>query len=135
MSSFTTQNTATATATNTATNGGANATNGGANATTALVATGGASAQYRTPEASTFVNISKIAITEDKPIMMDYWLASIEKKALIGVRENNEKLLVKSVEEYTSPIQKIFRAGNEFIIMTENSLYIVDNKIPTKRIT
>ena len=136
MSSFTTQNTATTIATN----GGANATsttatNTATNATTALVATGGASAQYRTPEASTFVNISKIAITEDKPIMMDYWLASIEKKALIGVRENNEKLLVKSVEEYTSPIQKIFRAGNEFIIMTENSLYIVDNKIPTKRIT
>jgi hypothetical protein len=87
------------------------------------------------PELATFTNVSKIAITEDKPIMMDYWIASIEKKALIGVRENNEKLLVKSEEEYTSPIQKIFRAGNEYIIMTENSLYIVDNKIPTKRIT
>jgi hypothetical protein len=91
--------------------------------------------QYRVPELATFTNVSKIAITEDKPIMMDYWIASIEKKALIGVRENNEKLLVKSEEEYTSPIQKIFRAGNEYIIMTENSLYIVDNKIPTKRIT
>jgi hypothetical protein len=94
-----------------------------------------ASANYRVPEGVTFTNVCKISITEDKPIMMDYWLASIEKKALIGVRENNEKLLVKSEEEYTSPIQKIFRAGNEYIIMTENSLYIVDNKIPTKRIT
>jgi hypothetical protein len=108
---------------------------------TALVpASGGAanqaaSANYRVPEGVTFTNVCKISITEDKPIMMDYWLASIEKKALIGVRENNEKLLVKSEEEYTSPIQKIFRAGNEYIIMTENSLYIVDNKIPTKRIT
>jgi len=91
--------------------------------------------QYRIPDISTFTNITKIAITEDKPIMMDYWLASLEKKALIGVRENNEKLLVKSNEEYTSPIQKIFRAGNEYIIMTENSLYIVDNKIPSRRIT
>ena len=91
--------------------------------------------QYRIPDISTFTNITKIAITEDKPIMMDYWLASLEKKALIGVRENNEKLLVKSNEEYTSPIQKIFRAGNEYIIMTENSLYIVDNKIASRRIT
>ena len=95
----------------------------------------GSTPQYRVPELATFTNVSKIAITEDKPIMMDYWIAYIEKKALIGVRENNEKLLVKSEEEYTSPIQKIFRAGNEYIIMTENSLYIVDNKIPTKRIT
>ena len=100
-----------------------------------LIAGGSSASQYRVPELATFTNVSKIAITEDKPIMMDYWIASIDKKALIGVRENNEKLLVKSEEEYTSPIQKIFRAGNEYIIMTENSLYIVDNKIPTKRIT
>ena len=101
----------------------------------ALITGGSSASQYRVPDLTTFTNVSKIAITEDKPIMMDYWIASIEKKALIGVRENNEKLLVKSEEEYTSPIQKIFRAGNEYIIMTENSLYIVDNKIPTKRIT
>lgn len=93
-----------------------------------------ASDQYRLPDTTTLQNISKIAISEDKPIMMDYWTASLEKKALIGVRENSEKLLVKSEEEYTSPIQKIFKVGNDFIIMTENSIYVVDNKIPTKRI-
>ena len=90
--------------------------------------------QYRFPDANTLQNIMKIAISEDKPIMMDYWIASLEKKALIGVRENNEKLLVKSEDEYTSPIQKIFKVGNDFIIMSENSIYVVDNKIPTKRI-
>ena len=90
---------------------------------------------YRLPDATTLQNVTKFAISEDKPIMLDYWTSSIEKKALIGVRENNEKLLVKSDEEYTSPIQKIFKAGNDFIIMTENSIYIVDNKIPTKRIS
>ena len=102
--------------------------------TTTTVATTQPTEQYRLPDATTLQNISKIAISEDKPIMMDYWTASIEKKALIGVRENNEKLLVKSEEEYTSPIQKIFKVGNDFIIMTENSIYVVDNKIPTKRI-
>jgi len=90
--------------------------------------------QYRLPDPTTLQNVSKIAISEDKPIMFDYWTASLEKKALIGVRENSEKLLVKSEEEYTSPIQKIFKVGNDFIIMTENSIYVVDNKIPTKRI-
>ena len=93
-----------------------------------------ASEQYRLPDAATLQNISKIAISEDKPIMLDYWTASLNKKALIGVRENNEKWLVKSEEEYTSPSQKIFKVGNDFIIMTENSIYVVDNKIPTKRI-
>ena len=40
-------------------------------------------------------NAAKIAIKEDKPIMLDYWTASLEKKVIIGVRENQEKLLVK----------------------------------------
>jgi hypothetical protein len=97
-------------------------------------ATASPAQEYRLPDANTLQNVSKIAISEDRPIMMDYWTASIEKRALIGLRENNEKLLVKSEEEYTSPIQKIFKVGNDFIIMTENSIYLVDNKIPTKRI-
>ena len=89
---------------------------------------------YRLPSDITMKHAAKLSIVDDKPIMLDYWTASLEKKALIGVRENNEKLLVKSEEEYTSPIQKIFKVGNDFIIMTENSIYLVCASIPTKRI-
>jgi len=67
--------------------------------------------------------------------MMDYWTHSIDKTVAIGVKDNNEKLLVKSDEEYTSPISKIFKIGQEYIIQTENSIYLVDLNIPTKRIT
>ena len=89
---------------------------------------------YRLPENKTLQHAAKLAIVEDKPIMLDYWVNSIEKKAIIGVRENKEKLLVKSEDEYTSPISKIFKAGKEYIIVTENSIYLVDVEIPTKRI-
>jgi hypothetical protein len=67
--------------------------------------------------------------------MMDYWTNSLDKSVLIGVKENKEKLLVKSEEEYTSPISKIYKVGKEYIIITENSIYIVDVEIPTKRIS
>ena len=89
------------------------------------------------PPSSIWNQIAKISITEDKPIMLDYWTNSLDKTVLIGVKDNNdkEKLLVKSEEEYTSPISKIFKVGKEYIIMTENSIYIVDVSIPTKRIT
>ena len=60
---------------------------------------------------------------------------SIDKKIIIGVRDNGEKLLIKSKEEYTSPISKIYKVGTEYLIMTENSIYIVDVEIPTKRIS
>jgi hypothetical protein len=89
----------------------------------------------RYPDLITFQNAAKMAISEDKPIMMDYWSSSVDKSAIIGVRENKEKLLVKSNEEYTSPIQKIFKTGtSDYIIMTENSIYLVDTGIPTRRI-
>jgi hypothetical protein len=90
---------------------------------------------YRLPSYVTFQHSSKIAIVEDKPIMLDYWTDSLEKKVLIGVRENGEKLLVKSEDEYTSPIAKIYKVDTEYLIVTENSIYLVDNEISTKRIS
>ena len=90
---------------------------------------------YRLPKDITLQHASKLSIVEDKPILFDYWTYSLDKTVLIGVKENQEKLLVKSDEEYTSPISKIFKVGAEFIIMTENSIYIVDVDIPTKRIS
>jgi hypothetical protein len=90
---------------------------------------------YRLPENNTLQHAAKLAIVEDKPIMMDYWTNSLDKSVLIGVKDNQEKLLVKSEEEYTSPVSKIYKVGKEYIIITENSIYIVDVDIPTKRIS
>ena len=90
---------------------------------------------YRLPEQTTLLHVVKLSIVEDKPIMMDYWTNSLDKTVLIGVKENQEKLLVKSEEEYTSPISKIYKVGSEYIIVTENSIYLVDVNIPTKRIS
>ena len=44
-------------------------------------------------------------------------------------------MLVKSEEEYTSPISKIFKVETEFIIMIENSIYIVSASIKSKKIS
>jgi len=102
---------------------------------TSTVATPSSSTEsVRMPENTTVQNAIKLAIAEDKPILLDYWTASINKTALVGVRETKEKLLVKSDEEYTSPIQKIYKVGGDFIIMTENSIYLVCAAIPTKKI-
>jgi hypothetical protein len=90
---------------------------------------------YRLPENNTLQHASKLAIVEDKPIMLDYWTNSLDKTVLIGVKDNGEKLLVKSEEEYTSPVSKIYKVGKEYIIITENSIYLVDVEIPTKRIS
>jgi hypothetical protein len=43
-------------------------------------------------------------------------------------------MLVKNSEEYTSHIQKIYKAGDDFIIMTENSIYLVSGKVQKRKI-
>ena len=67
--------------------------------------------------------------------MLDYFSDSYgDANVLIGVRSNDEKLLVRSSEEYTSPISRIFKVSEDYIVITENSIYIVSTEIPTKRI-
>jgi hypothetical protein len=90
---------------------------------------------YTSPSNQCLQHVVKLAVVDDKPIMLDYWTDSHEKKVLIGVRENGEKLLVKSEDEYTSPIEKIYKVETEYIIVTENSLYLVSSSIATKRIS
>jgi hypothetical protein len=67
--------------------------------------------------------------------MLDYWIDSLEKKVLIGIKDDEEKLLVKNAEEYTSPISKIYKLESIYIIITENSIYIVSSSIPNRRIS
>ena len=90
---------------------------------------------YKLPSTQTLQHVSKLSIVEDKPIMLDYWTDSCDKNVLIGIRENGEKLLVKSEDEYTSPVKKIYKVESEYIIITENSIYVVSSDIENKRIS
>lgn len=96
---------------------------------------GETSSSYRLPSDGALKSAAKIACSEDKPIMLDYWTLSLDGKIIIGVKENGEKMLVKSAEEYTSMIQKIYKVESEYLVCTENSLYLVDTACPTKRIS
>jgi hypothetical protein len=113
----------------------------GSSSSSALVSASSAGAKsatefnYRLPSEVTLKHAVKLSIVEDKPIMLDYWTASLDKKALVGQKESGEKLLVKSEDEYTSGISKFYKSGTEFIIITENSIYIVSADIPTRKIS
>jgi len=87
------------------------------------------------PSATVMAAAAKIAIEQDRPIYLDYYNDSVEKKCCIGVQDTT-KFLVKSDTEYTSPIESISRIkeANVFVVMTENSIYIVSADIPVKRI-
>jgi len=92
-------------------------------------------ANDKVPSVGTLVSAAKLAIQKDMPIQLDYFVDSAEGKAFLGEdATTSEKMLVKNSEEYTSHIQKIYKAGDDFIIMTENSIYLVSGKIQKRKI-
>ncbi len=88
------------------------------------------------PHVTTLQHAARLAIQNDRPIMLDYYVDTVTGKAFIGEDvDTKEKVLVKSKDEFTSSVQRSFRIGDDFIILTENSLYIVSGKIGKKRIS
>ena len=102
----------------------------------ALTQQGGSIQTTEIPGDKTMAHAARIAVEQDKPILLDYYNDTKNAKAFLGEDpDTKERILVKNAEEYTSPIQKIFKAATDYIVMTENSIYIVSGAIKKKIIT
>jgi hypothetical protein len=103
--------------------------------TSSAATTAPSSSELVLPQAQTLLQAAKLAIEQDKPIQMDYYLATAQKKAFLGEDENTtEKMLVKSSEEYTSLVQKVYKVSTDFLVLTENSIYIVNGNLQKRKI-
>ena len=88
------------------------------------------------PHEKTLVHAARIAIQEDKPIHLDYYCDTRDGKAFLGEDSvTKDKMLVRSEEEYTSPVSNIFKVEGDFIVITENSIYIVSRNIKKRIIS
>jgi hypothetical protein len=102
-------------------------------ATTAPATT--ATASEILPHPTTLQHASRLAIQQDKPIQLDYYVDSATGKAFMGEDpDTKEKMLVKSNDEFTSLIGKIYKVQEDFIVITENSIYIVNGKVQKRRV-
>ena len=87
------------------------------------------------PGAATLLQAAKISIEQDRAIMLDYFRQTATGTAFLGEDpETKERILVKSKEEFTSLIKKLYKVADDFIILTENSLYIVSGKIQKRKV-
>lgn len=98
-------------------------------------ATASSASNVLIPSVQTLQQAAKLAIEQDRAIMLDYYQQSANGTAFLGEDpETKERILVKSKEEFTSLIKKIFKAGDDFIILTENSLYVASGKIQKRKV-
>ncbi len=89
------------------------------------------------PSATVMLQAAKIAIEQDRAIMLDYYVQTVNGTAFLGEDSENkdQRILVKSKEDFTSLIKKLYKVGEEdLIVLTENSLYIVSNKIQKRKV-
>lgn len=87
------------------------------------------------PTPQTLIQAAKLAMEQDRAIMLDYYVDTAQGKAFLGEDgATKERVLVKSKEEFTSLIKKLYKVGEDFIVLTENSLYVVSGKIQKRTV-
>jgi len=87
------------------------------------------------PGVNTLQHAARLALKEDKPILLDYYMDTHLNKAFMGEdQETKEKMLVKGTDEFTSLIQKVYKVQEDYIVMTENSIYVVSGKVQKRGI-
>ena len=87
------------------------------------------------PTATALIQAARLGIQQDKPIQLDYYVDSAQSKAFLGEdAETKERVLIKSKEEFTSHIQKLYKVAEDYIIITENSIYIVSGAIQKRKV-
>jgi hypothetical protein len=83
---------------------------------------------------SSLLQASKLSLEKDKPLHFDYFISSYKKECKI-VKTQDDKILFKSQDEYTSPLIKLLNPcangnnDNTLICETQNSLYVVHNNM------
>lgn len=87
------------------------------------------------PSANCMLQAARLAMQQDKPIQLDYFADTATQKAFVGEDEQTkERMLVKSNDEFTSLIQHTYKVAEDYIMITENSIYVVSGKIQKRRI-
>ena len=104
------------------------------NSTSSVIAPAPATATL-IPSVTLLQQAAKLAIEQDRAILLDYYEQTASGTAFLGEDpETKERILVKSKEEFTSLIKKLYKVGDDFIILTENSIYLVSGKIQKRKV-
>ena len=86
------------------------------------------------PADSTLVKAMKLSIKHNKPIDCYFYLDSTRGNVSL-MSDGETTLIYKNDDEHTSPMLKCFTNEHDFIIITENSIYIIHSATQVKTAT
>ena len=76
------------------------------------------------PSDKTLQQSTKLALKTKKPVCFYFYIDSLKGKISI-VSDGEDRIIFKSDDEHTSPIINIYKSDNCFIVVTENTIYIL----------
>ena len=99
------------------------------NQTTTQQAQGGQ--QLTLPSDKTLQQACKLSLKTKKPICFYFYIDSLKGKISI-VNDGEDRIIFKSEDEHTSPIINTYKSENSFIVVTENTIYILSSETPVR---
>lgn len=84
------------------------------------------------PSTKTLLQATKLSIRLNKPICFYFYTDSLKGNCSIAT-DGKEKIIYKNDDEHTSPIVTPYQVDDDFIIITENTIYIISAKTPVEK--
>lgn len=84
------------------------------------------------PSDSTLQQACKLSIKLCKPVCFYFYIDSCRSRVNI-VQTGGDKIIYKNSEEHTSPINNTYKVGSEYLVVTENTIYVVSANTPVKK--
>ena len=83
------------------------------------------------PCPDTLTQACKLSIKLLKPTCYYFYVDSLKGNVCIASNDD-DKIIYKNNEEHTSPIQNTYKVNNEFLVVTENTIYVISAKTRIK---
>ena len=88
---------------------------------------GGGQSSMTLPTEKTLLQATKLALKTKKPICFYFYIDSLKGKITI-VSDGEDRVIFKNEDEHTSPILNTYKSENCYIVVTENTIYIISSE-------
>jgi len=83
------------------------------------------------PCAETLQQACKLSIKLQKAIDFYFYVHSLKGNICIASNDD-DKIIYKNNDEHTSPIQNTYKVNDEYLVVTENTIYVISSKTEIK---
>lgn len=81
------------------------------------------------PTDKTLQQAFKLSLKTKKPVCTYFYVDSLRGKIKI-VSDGEDRIIYKSDDEYTSPILNTYKSDTSYIVVTENTIYLLSSETP-----